>query len=59
METVMTPTYIWMGIFIIAAAMFWGTALWAVVRGFIDILDIVASEKGKTLSRDAKGKEKV
>jgi hypothetical protein len=59
METIMTSTYIWMGIFLIAAVMFWGTAFWAIIRGFIDIMDIIASEKGKTLSRDAKGKEKV
>ena len=57
METVMTPTYIWMGIFLVAAAMFWGTALWAVYRGFIDILDIITTEKGKTLRQGTKGKD--
>jgi hypothetical protein len=47
METAMIPTYIWMGIFLVAAVLFWGTAVWAVYRGFIDILDIITTEKGK------------
>ena len=57
METVMTPTYIWMGIFLVAAVMFWGTALWAVYRGFIDILDIITTERKKVLRQGAKGKD--
>ncbi|MFA6471031.1 MAG: hypothetical protein WCU00_03235 [Candidatus Latescibacterota bacterium] len=47
METVMTPTYIWIGIFIVSGVLFWGTAVWAIYRGFIDIMDIVTQEKEK------------
>jgi hypothetical protein len=43
----MTPTYIWMVLFLIASALFWGVALWAVVRGGSDVLDIIRSETAK------------
>ena len=43
----MTPTYFWMGIFLIAGALFWGVASWAVVRGGIDLLEIIRSETAK------------
>jgi hypothetical protein len=47
METAMTSTYIWMGIFLVASVLFWGTSVWAVYRGFLDIMDIVSQEKNK------------
>ena len=43
----MTPTYFWMGIFLISCALFWGVAVWAVIRGGMDVLDIVHSETAK------------
>lgn len=43
----MTPTYIWMGLFLIACVLFWGVALWAVIRGGVDVLDIIRSETAK------------
>lgn len=43
----MTPTYFWMGIFLVACALFWGVAFWAIVRGGKDVLDIVRSETAK------------
>ena len=51
METVMTPTYIWIGIFFISGALFWGTAVWAIYRGFIDIKDIITQEREKASSK--------
>ena len=59
MEISMTSTYIWICIFLVASVMFWGTAFWAIVRGFIDIMDIVKTEKGKTVSPKAKPKDRV
>lgn len=47
METALTSTYIWVTIFIVSGALFWGTAVWAIYRGFIDIMDIIAQEKVK------------
>ena len=43
----MTPTYFWTGVFLLSGALFWGVALWAVVRGGKDLLDIIASETEK------------
>ena len=48
MESIdMTGAYIWMGIFLNACALFWGTALWAIVRGGKDVLDIIFPKKAK------------
>ncbi len=47
MEADITSTYIWFGIFSLSGLLFWGTAVWALYRGFIDILDIVSQEKEK------------
>jgi hypothetical protein len=41
----MTGAYIWMGIFLVASALFWGTAFWAIVRGGKDAFDIIITEK--------------
>ncbi len=43
----MTPTYIWMGIFLVAGALFWGVAFWAIIRGGKDVLEIIHSETAK------------
>ena len=43
--THMTGTYVWMGIFFVAAGFFWGTALWAIFRGGKDVLEIIFVEK--------------
>ena len=43
----MTPTYFWMGLFLISGALFWGVAIWAVIRGGKDILEIIHSETAK------------
>lgn len=40
----MTPVYIWMAIFLVAAALFWGTSIWAVIRGGRDVWEIISSE---------------
>ena len=46
MESIgMTGTYIWMGIFLVASALFWGTAIWAIVRGGKDAFEIISLEK--------------
>lgn len=41
----MTGAYIWMRIFLVASALFWGTALWVIVRGGRDAFDIIIKEK--------------
>jgi hypothetical protein len=46
----MTPTYFWMGIFLVAGVLFWGVAFWAIVRGGKDVLDIIHSETAKEKS---------
>jgi len=40
-----TGTYIWMGIFLVSAALFWGTALWAIIRGGKEAFEIITGEK--------------
>ncbi len=49
----MTLTYVWTAIFIVAACLFWGVGLWAVVRGGQDVLDIITSEREKHRNRAA------
>jgi hypothetical protein len=44
-STHMTGAYIWMGIFLVASALFWGTAIWAIVRGGKDAFEIISMEK--------------
>lgn len=43
----MTATDFWMGVFFVSGAVFWSVAVWAVVRGGKDVLDIISSEHGK------------
>ena len=53
-STHITGACIWMGIFFIAAGLFWGVSVWAVIRGGKDALDIVAREnKGDTTPKGA------
>jgi hypothetical protein len=34
-----------MGIFLVASALFWGTAFWAIVRGGRDMIEIIIKQK--------------
>jgi len=38
-------TYIWLGIYGVAAVVFFGIALWVIVRGGKDVLEILSTEK--------------
>ena len=38
-------TYIWLGIFGVSAALFFGIALWVIWRGGKDVIEILTMEK--------------
>ncbi len=47
MTDIMTPAYFWMGVFFFFGVVFWGVAVWAIIFGGRDVIDIIVSENAK------------
>ncbi len=43
----MIPTYVWMGVFFLFGAIFWGVSLWAIIFGGKDLIEIITLENAK------------
>ena len=44
---VLYSTYLWLGIFLVCAAVFFSVAIWVIVRGGKDVLEILTEARGK------------
>ena len=47
MTDFMTPAYFWMGVFFFFGVVFWGVAVWAIIFGGQDVIDIIVTENAK------------
>jgi hypothetical protein len=52
MTDIMTPTWFWMSVFFFFGAVFWGVAVWAIIFGGKDVIDIVVTENAKIKARE-------